>query len=149
MRRRYSKGHYLRELPDGALEAFLNRGACGESDGGYLPNAGFQAYGGAIADVPDQDTAFSHRDALVEYGAGTSWDDPAQDRDRIGAARRCAAALDPYASGAYVNFVNDEGAEGVLRAYSADKLTRLTAVKDAYDPDNVFHLNHNIKPAAR
>jgi FAD/FMN-containing dehydrogenase len=149
MRRRYSKGHYLRELPDGALEAFLSRGACGDSGGGYLPNAGFQAYGGAIADVPDQDTAFSHRNALVEYGAGTSWDDPAQDRDRIGAARRCAAALDPYASGAYVNFVNDEGAEGVLRAYSAEKLTRLTAVKDAYDPDNVFHLNHNIKPAAR
>jgi FAD/FMN-containing dehydrogenase len=149
MRRRYSKGHYLRELPDGALEAFLNRGACGDSGGGYPPNAGFQAYGGAIADVPDQDTAFSHRDALVEYGAGTSWDDPAQDRARIAAARRCAAALDPYASGAYVNFVNDEGAEGVLRAYSAEKLTRLTAVKDAYDPDNVFHLNHNIKPAAR
>jgi FAD/FMN-containing dehydrogenase len=149
MRRRYSKGHYLRELPDGALEAFLNRGAPGGDDGGHLPNAGFQAYGGAIADVPDQDTAFSHRDALVEYGAGTSWDDPAQDRARIAAARRCAAALDPYASGAYVNFVNDEGAEGVLRAYSADKLARLTAVKNAYDPDNVFHLNHNIKPAAR
>jgi hypothetical protein len=149
MRRRYSKGHYLRELPDGALEAFLNQGASGESGGGYLPNAGFQAYGGAIADVPDQDTAFSHRDALVEYGAGTSWDDPAQDRARIDAARCCAAALDSYASGAYVNFVNDEGAEGVLRAYSAEKLTRLTAVKDAYDPDNVFHLNHNIKPAAR
>jgi FAD/FMN-containing dehydrogenase len=149
MRRRYSKGHYLRELPDGALEAFLSRGVSGTDDGGHLPNAGLQAYGGAIADVPDDDTAFSHRDALVEYGAGTSWDDPAQDRARIAAARHCAAALDPYASGAYVNFVNDEGAEGVLRAYSAEKLARLTAVKNAYDPDNVFHLNHNIKPAAR
>lgn len=95
------------------------------------------------------DDARSVWNALVEHGAGTSWDDPAKDQARIGAARRCAAALDPYASGAYVNFVNDEGAEGVLRAYSAEKLTRLTAMKDAYDPDNVFHLNHNIKPAAR
>jgi len=146
--RRYSKGHYLRELPDGALEAFLGRGAVADSDG-FLPNAGFQAYGGAIADVPDQDTPFSHRDALVEYCAGTSWADPAEDETRIAAARHCAAALDPYASGAYVNFVNDEGTEGVLRAYSAEKLARLAAVKSAYDTDNVFHLNHNIKPVRR
>ncbi len=148
--RRYSKGHYLRELPDGALEAFLGRGVPpGDGGGDYLPNVGFQAYGGAIADVPDQDTPFSHRDALVEFGAGTSWADPAEDDVRIAAARRCAAALDQYASGAYVNFVNDEGTEGVLRAYSAEKLARLTAVKTAYDPDNVFHLNHNIEPASR
>jgi FAD/FMN-containing dehydrogenase len=148
--RRYSKGHYLRQLPDGALEAFLSRGApSGDGGGDVLPNAGFQAYGGAIADVPDRDTPFSHRDALVEFGAGTSWADPAEDDVRIAAARRCAAALDEYASGAYVNFVNDEGAEGVLRAYSPEKLTRLTAVKTAYDPDNVFHLNHNIRPASR
>ena len=146
--RRYSKGHYLRELPDGALEAFLWQGTGDEQDQ-FLPNAGLQAYGGAIADVPDQDSAFSHRDALVEFGAGTSWRDPAQDQDRIGTARRCAAALDRYASGAYVNFVNDDGPEAVLRAYSAPKLARLTAVKNAYDPDNVFHLNHNIKPASR
>ena len=148
--RRYSKGHYLRELPDGALEAFLGRGVPpGDGGGGYLPNVDFQAHGGAIADVPDQDTPFSHRDALVEFGAGTSWADPAQDDVRIAAARRCAAALDQYASGAYVNFVNDAGAEGVLRAYSPEKLARLTAVKTAYDPDNVFHLNHNIKPVRR
>ena len=40
-------------------------------------------------------------------------------------------------------------AGAVLRAYSAPKLARLTAVKTACDPDNVFHLNHNIKPASR
>ena len=38
------------------------------------------------------------------------------------------------------------GASGVRRAYSEAKRARLTAVKDAYDPDNVFHLNHNIAP---
>jgi berberine-like enzyme len=92
--RRYSKGHYLRELPDGALEAFLGRGAVADSDD-FVPDDGFQP------------------------------------------------------AGAYVNFVNDAGAEGVLRAYSPEKLARLTAVKTAYDPDNVFHLNHNIKPVRR
>jgi hypothetical protein len=76
-------------------------------------------------------------------------------RDRIGSALDGQlllpgdAGYDEYASGAYVNFVNDEGAEGVLRAYSPEKLTRLTAVKTAYDPDNVFHLNPNIRPTSR
>jgi len=67
----------------------------------------------------------------------------------MGAARREAAKLDPFAAGAYVNTLNDEGAAGVRRAYSEAKLARLTAVKDAYDPDNVFHLNHNITPTRR
>jgi hypothetical protein len=113
--RRYSKGHYLREFPDDAIEAFLARGAAGER-GDRLPSVGLQAYGGAIADVADGDAAFSHRDTLLEFGAGVSWTDPAEDQDR--------------------------------RAYPPAKLARLTAVKNAYDPLNVFHLNHNIRPAS-
>jgi hypothetical protein len=68
---------------------------------------------------------------------------------RMGAARREAAALARFATGAYVNALSDEGAAGVRRAYSEAKLTRLTAVKDIYDPENVFHLNHNIAPSGR
>ena len=49
--------------------------------------------------------------------------------------------------GAYVNALSDEGAEGVRRAYPAHKMARLVAVKDAYDPDNAFHLNQNILPS--
>jgi FAD/FMN-containing dehydrogenase len=67
----------------------------------------------------------------------------------MGTARRTAAALDAFAVGAYVNALSDEGAAGVRRAYSEAKRARLTAVKDVYDPDNVFHLNHNIAPSAR
>ena len=55
-------------------------------------------------------------------------------------------SLGGIAVGAYVNALSDEGASGVRRAYSGAKRARLTAVKDAYDPDNVFHLNHNIAP---
>jgi hypothetical protein len=43
-----------------------------------------------------------------------------------------------------VNALTDEGAAGVSRAYSPAKLDRLTALKDTWDPGNVFHLNHNI-----
>jgi FAD/FMN-containing dehydrogenase len=143
--RRYSKGHYLRQFPDEAIEALLARGPAG-GGGDNPPSVGLQAYGGAIADVADGEAAFSHRDALLEYGAGVSWTDPAQDQERQSAARRCAAALEPFASGVYVNALGDEGAAGLRRAYPAAKLARLTAVKNAYDPLNVFHLNHNIRP---
>jgi len=91
--------------------------------------------------------AFSHRRTSFEYVAAVKWSDPGEDRPRMGAARREAAKLEPFAVGAYVNALSDEGALGVRRAYSEAKHARLTAVKDAYDPDNAFHLNHNIAPS--
>jgi hypothetical protein len=97
--------------------------------------------------VPDEATAFSHRDVAFELVTATGWTDPDEDDRRIGGTRRLASVLDRFASGAYVNALNDEGAVGVGRAYPPHKLSRLTAVKDAYDPDNVFHLNHNIVPS--
>jgi FAD/FMN-containing dehydrogenase len=143
--RRYWKGHYLRELTDDAIEALLQSRT--NAPTGALPNIGLQAYGGAIAEVPDQDTAFTFRDTSFEYVAASGWTDPAEDETRIAVARRTAAALDPFARGQYVNTLSDEGAEGVRRAYPPDKLARLTALKDKYDPENVFHLNHNIRPS--
>jgi FAD/FMN-containing dehydrogenase len=143
--RRYSKAHYLGAFPDSAIEAFLLRGS---SDGrGPLPGVGLQAHGGAIADVPVEDAAFSHRHTLFEFGAGMSWTDPAEDAERMDSARAAAAALAPYANGVYVNSISGEGSAGVRRAYSESKLARLVGVKDAYDPDNVFHLNPNIRPS--
>jgi FAD/FMN-containing dehydrogenase len=146
--RRYWKGHYLRELPDDAIEALLGRGqAGGDGDLEMLPYGGFQSYGGAIAEVGDDETAFSHRDALVEFVAVAAWTDPAEDEARMSAARRWAAAIEPFASGVYVNDLADEGEAGVRRAYSSQKLARLATLKQRYDPNNRFHLNHNIRPA--
>jgi len=144
--RRYWKGHFLRELGDGAIDAFLARGADGDDDPTLLPFGSLQSYGGAVADVDDAETAFSHRDALVEFVAVASWTDPAEDQPRMSAARRYAGAVEPFASGVYVNALADEGQAGIQRAYGADKVARLAALKDRYDPENVFHLNHNIRP---
>lgn len=144
--RRYWKGHYFTSLPDAAIEAFLLRGTA-EGRGDHLPAASLQAYGGAIADVPDADTAFSHRDTLFEFVAAARWSEPEQDEVRISAARRYATSLDPFARGAYVNVLTDEGQAGVQRAYPPEKLARLTALKDTWDPDNALHLNHNIQPS--
>jgi FAD/FMN-containing dehydrogenase len=143
--RRYWKGHYLPELSNGAIEALLDRDPADPT----VPGVSLQSYGGAIADVDDDATAFSHRHTRFEYVAGVKWSHPDEDGVRIDAARRTAAKLDPFARGAYVNTLSDEGQSGVRRAYSEAKHARLTAVKDAYDRDNVFHLNHNIAPSGR
>ena len=149
-RRRYSKGHYLTELSDGAIDAFLARGVSTNATGtdwARVPNGGFQAYGGAIADVGDDDGAFSYRRTLVEFGCGTAWVDPAEDGARVSAARAHGAAMEPFANGVYVNALGDEGQDGVRRAYSSRKLAKLVDLKRRYDPDNAFHLNQNILPA--
>jgi FAD/FMN-containing dehydrogenase len=143
--RRYWKGHYFRALPDEAIDAFLLRGTA-DGHGDRLPAASLQAYGGAIADVPDADSAFSQRDARFEFVSAARWSDPAEDEPRMGAARRYAASLEPFASGMYVNAMSDEGATGVARAYPPAKLARLRELKRVHDPDNVFHLNQNIPP---
>jgi FAD/FMN-containing dehydrogenase len=137
--RRYWKGHYFTELTDGALEALLAHDAA--------VAASLQAYGGAIAEVPADATAFSQRGTAFEYVGAARWTDPAQDASRMATARESAARLEPFASGAYVNVLGDDGAAGVRRAYPAAKLARLTALKDTMDPDNVFHLNQNIAPS--
>ena len=71
--------------------------------------ASLQAYGGAIAEVPDADSAFSQRDAMFEFVAAARWSDAAEDEQRMSAARRYAASLEPFASGMYVNAMSDEG----------------------------------------
>jgi FAD/FMN-containing dehydrogenase len=147
--RRYGAGHYMTELSDAAIEAFLTRGvpAGDGADWSRIPGGGFQAYGGAIGEVAKEDSAFSHRDALVEFFGGQSWADPAEDEQRIASARAFGMVLEPFASGTYVNALAEEGTSGMRRAYGDETLPRLAAVKRRYDPENVFHLNQNIAPA--
>jgi len=103
---------------------------------------------GAAHDVDPADTAFSYRDAQwaeVIFGVDP---DPAN----AGAIRDwCVGYWDathPYsAGGAYVNFMMDEGQERVRATYRQN-YDRLARVKAQYDPDNVFHVNQNIHPAA-
>jgi hypothetical protein len=144
--RRYWKGHYLRELSDTAIEAFLGRGGPAR-EGELRAKGSLLGYGGAIGQVGIGDTAFSHRDALFEFITTEGWEDPAEDVARMAAPRRFAAAMEPFASGVYVNVLADEAEGGVRAAYYASTLERLTSLKDRYDPQNVFHLNHNIPPS--
>jgi hypothetical protein len=144
--RRYWRGHYFTDFSDEAIDVFVLRGDQ-QATGGVLPAVSLQAYGGAIADIPDADTAFSQRDTTFEYVASARWSDPGEDASRMAIARACAGALEPFAGGAYVNTLTDEGIAGIRRAYPPEKLARLVTLKEAYDPDNIFHRNQNISPS--
>jgi FAD/FMN-containing dehydrogenase len=137
--RRYWKGHYLTALPDAAIEAVLT----------HDPSVGvsLQTHGGAIADVRPDATAFAHRGTAFEYMGAARWTDPAQDATRTATVRTCAGRIAPFARGSYVNALSDDGESGVRSAYPPAVLARLTALKDAVDPDNVFHLNQNVRPS--
>ena len=148
--RHYSAGHYLPELSDDAIAAFVSRGipaGAADPDWNLMPGGGMQAYGGAIAEVGDDESAFSNRGTLVEFFAGSTWADPAEDGVRMAGARVWGKAMEPYSTGTYVNVISDPGEEGVGRAYHAEQLARLAQLKRTWDPDNVFHMNQNIRPA--
>jgi hypothetical protein len=81
--RRYWKGHYLRDFSDDAISAFLSCGSRNgdeQTDPALLASGELQAYGCAIASVGQDETAFSHRDALVELVARAGWTDPPRTR---------------------------------------------------------------------
>jgi FAD/FMN-containing dehydrogenase len=108
--------------------------------------------GGAVRDVGRDDTAVSFRDADYNFLIMAGWENPAEDT----ANRDWARHLFDRASGhaaevVYVNHLGtaaDEGLDRVVSAYGADKYRRLALIKARYDPDNLFRLNQNIRPAA-
>jgi FAD/FMN-containing dehydrogenase len=138
---------FLRELPDEAIEAAATRTAGVPSP---LTQVLLVPGGGAPARVPTEATAFDLRDAPWNVHFLSMWPDPADDERNIAWTRELAGALKPYAAaGAYLNFLGDEGAERVRAAFGPEKYARLVALKDRYDPDNLFCLNQNIAPSGQ
>jgi hypothetical protein len=109
--------------------------------------AQLRVLGGAVARVPADATAYAHRSSriLVNLAAFYEGEDDRLVRDAW--LDDFAARLDQGDMGAYVNFVGDEGDERVHAAYPAATYARLAQIKQRYDPDNLFRLNQNIRPA--
>ncbi|MGI5242083.1 FAD-binding oxidoreductase [Dactylosporangium sp. CA-139066] len=144
--RRYWKSHYLWELPDAAIETFLARGAATPADRPAVAGS-LQARGGAIGRTGEDDSAVGHRGAPFEFMASTGWNDPGEDDSRRSGVRTFADQMARFGRGVYVNNLDLEGEDRVRDAYGAQKYRRLAALKARFDPDNVFHLNQNIRPA--
>jgi len=141
--RNYWKSHNFTELRDEALDAmieFANK----------LPSSQCEIFIGLISGaanrIPAQAMAYAHRDARFVLNVHGRWDEAAQDETGIAWARAFFKASAPYASaGAYVNFMTEDEGDRVVAAYGAN-YARLAQIKQRYDPNNVFHLNQNIKP---
>ncbi|MFP5220338.1 MAG: FAD-binding oxidoreductase [Actinomycetes bacterium] len=103
--------------------------------------------GGAIADVPDDATAFSFRGAQYMSTIVAGWDD-GDGAPHAAWTRQTWEAMRPWSQGAgYVNHLDaDEGRDRVRAAYGDATWERLVALKRRYDPGNVFHLNQNVDP---
>jgi len=120
---------YARDLPSGFSEIFIAQ------------------MGGATSRVAADATAYVGRDAAFVLNVHTRWEDADDDDRCVAWAREFYNATLPVAiDGAYVNFMTAEESDRVEAAYGANH-DRLVAIKDEYDPDNVFRMNQNIVPS--
>ena len=105
------------------------------------------AMGGAIDNVADDAAAFTGRGHPFDVSPDTGWTDPDLDEANATWVRQAMAIVDPdLLPGRYINELSDAGPEVTQASYGDAKLERLLALKRAWDPTNVFHLNHNIEP---
>ena len=144
-RHHYWKAGFLQELGDEAIEKFVDHAS--------KPVSPFTAsimlpLGGAVARVADDETVLGFRDVGWNYHLLGQWEDPADEQLNVEWTRAFDKALAPHAAeGLYVNFVADPPEDLLERSFGSEKLARLVAVKDSYDPGNVFCFNQNIAPS--
>jgi FAD/FMN-containing dehydrogenase len=103
---------------------------------------------GAACRVAAHETAFALREEHYALHILTAWNEeaPSQADAHIRWTRAFWAATEPFATAeTYANYLEDEGEARVRASYGAN-YERLVRVKNTYDPTNVFHINHNIKP---
>ncbi|MDP1849275.1 MAG: FAD-binding oxidoreductase [Solirubrobacteraceae bacterium] len=106
--------------------------------------------GGAMGRVGAGETAFGDRSSEWMLSVDSTWDDPAGDASNIDYTRAFLGAATPHSNGqTYFNFPGllEEGDAAVRASYGANH-ARLARIKAAYDPENRFRLNQNIRPAA-
>ncbi|HXQ62812.1 MAG TPA: FAD-binding oxidoreductase [Acidimicrobiales bacterium] len=143
----YEKALYLGELADGAIDVVAEQFPAKSSPMSIMP---VFALGGAYHDVDDDATAWGGSRAIkwVVNIAAIAPSPDLLEADRAWVRSMCED-LQPYAagSGTYVNFLNDPDDDRIRASYGPAKYERLSRIKADYDPDNVLHLNANIKPA--
>ncbi|HEV3475079.1 MAG TPA: FAD-binding oxidoreductase [Actinomycetota bacterium] len=109
--------------------------------------AQLRVLGGAMARVPADATAFAHRSSRIMVNLAAFYEGPEDKPQREAWVADFAGGLRQQDAGAYVGFLADEGEARVRQAYPGPTWDRLAAIKERYDPDNLFRLNQNIPPA--
>jgi hypothetical protein len=144
--RSYTRSGYAADLSDGIIDASIEHGAAMSSP---FSQVHLHHMGGAVARVGEDDTAFGNRRAAYAYNLNAMWTDPSEDERHESTNRAAAEAFAPFSTGGvYVNFLGNEGDARIRAAYGDAKYERLARLKATFDPDNLFRLNQNIRPAS-
>jgi FAD/FMN-containing dehydrogenase len=141
----YWKSSYLKSLSDGAIDTILDFYAKVASSRTVvvLEHDG----DGAWSRIPEDATAFGHRNWPYNLLVTALWTDAADTDANIRWTREFWQAMQPFlVEAAYVNYLGEVQEEGVRAAYGR-KYERLAALKQKYDPTNFFSMNQNIKPS--
>jgi FAD/FMN-containing dehydrogenase len=138
----YLKGGFVREYSPSLIGTLADE---------LRPDTGtnmyFQSANGAVADVAQTDTAFSHRGAIANMMLFGRWKDPSQDEPGRKAIRATWSKLAPFTDGYYVNLHDTDPKDKGTDSNYGPNFARLAALKKQFDPMNLFRLNGNIKPA--
>ena len=139
------RSHFANDVRPEALDELAEHVATAPAEGGFS----ITALGGAIGRVAEEATAYTGREAAFDVSAVAFWTDPAHDEAMLDWCRRAMTIAGPEPGlGRYANGNGDVGPEETRATYGDAKLPRLAALKRAWDPDNVFRVNHNVTPAA-
>jgi FAD/FMN-containing dehydrogenase len=143
------RGYYVKSGFIRTITPKVIAGVCDYLDSAPSPRgaAVFVHHGGAIARVKPEATAFWHREAQHSILLFGSWDDPSDREPSSQWVKRAHTAIEPLTDGVYVNDVSLDDPERRIRATYGNNFPRLVALKKRYDPNNLFRMNANIKPA--
>jgi FAD/FMN-containing dehydrogenase len=141
--RNYWKSHDFASVTDGLIDTLIDAAT-------RIPDPqteiAFAQLGGVVSRVSHEATAYNHRDGRYVMNVHGRWADAANDEKCIGWARALWQAAVPYSTGSvYVNFMTQDETDRVRAAYGPN-YDRLVALKNKYDPTNLFRVNHNISP---
>jgi hypothetical protein len=141
----YWKSNFLQELSDEAIDTMIDQFSAAPSP---FCVAAFEHLGGEVSRVGEDETAFGDRSAPYTLIITSGWVDPAETERNVEWARGFWEAMQPFTRDTvYVNYmdIRDE-ADRIKAAYGAETYERLVALKNKYDPTNLFRLNKNIQP---
>jgi FAD/FMN-containing dehydrogenase len=136
---------FLDDVDDDTAAGILHRL---ERSTAMMSTVQLRTLGGAMARVPADATAFAHRDRRILAMAGAMYGDPAEAPEHEAWVTATADVLSDGTSGAYVNFLGEGEEHRMRETYPGSTWDRLAAIKTRYDHTNLFHLNHNVPPAA-
>ncbi len=143
--RYYWKSTNVSGLGDGVIESLIAHAEAAPSDHSTID---VWCQGGAMGRVGAEETAFGDRSAPVLLGVEANWEEPQDDEANVAWVRDVVSEMRRFSGGGtYLNFPGflEEGQELMRDAYG-ENYDRLVALKNEYDPANLFRLNQNIRP---